>query len=356
MSEKLRFAMVGAGWWAHSAHLPALVEDNTIDLVAVCDPNADRAQLAADQYGPAAAFTDIGEMLATANVEAAVVATPHTTHRVIVEQLLRSGVDVLVEKPMTTSAQDAWAIVELARKLGRTLSVGLTYQYGRTAQRVRDIVRQEIGELVAVNAEFSSGTFGLFGGLSADFMNDDDPRAPHGATYADPALSGGGQGHTQLSHLMGSMFYSVGKQALDVFAYMDNRGLNVDIVNALTFRLDGGTLGAATSAGTTPSGSRVRNLIRYHGTLAVVEHDLLKGEAWMYEGAGVIRLLELPDHVPAYDRRAPVHRFAELLRGETANAGPADLAAASVSLVEAAYISAAEYRPVDVQRGTLDED
>ena len=355
MSEPLRFAMIGAGWWAYTAHLPALAEDASIDLVAVCDADLRRAEFAALRFGASDAFNDLTAMLDAMAIDCAVVATPHTTHRAVVEQLLRSGVDVLVEKPMTTTAEDAWALVELARDSGRTLSIGLTYQYAATARAVRDVVRDEIGELVAVNAEFSSGTYGLFGGDVAAFADEEDPSAPHGATYADPSLSGGGQGQTQLTHVLGSLLYSTGMQGTEVFAYMERRGLAVDVVNALTFRLDGGALCVATSTGTTPAGGAVRHRIRYHGTRAMVEHDLLKADAWVFEAGGTIRHIENPDHLPTYDRGGPVRRFAKLVRHEEENAAPADLAAASVSLIEAAYVSAAEHRPVEVRRGSLTE-
>lgn len=353
MSARLRFAMVGAGWWAHAAHLPALAKDDSIDLVAVCDPSADRAESAAITFGSASWFEDVTNMLECSVLDCAVVATPHTTHRAVVEQLLRSRVHVLVEKPMATSADDAWALVELARASDRALSVGLTYQYAGSAPTVRDVIQNDIGELIAINAEFSSGTFGLFGGDPDAFADGTDPRVPHQATYADPALSGGGQGQTQLTHLLGNLLYNTGREATEVFAYMDHRGLDVDIVDALSFRLDGGALGVASSTGTTPPGTAVRHRIRYHGTRGMVEHDLLKAEAWVFEAGGTIRHIENADHLPAYDRGAPVRHFARLVRGEGENHAPADVAAASVALIEAAYLSAAEHRPIAVRRGPL---
>jgi predicted dehydrogenase len=353
VSDRLRFAMVGTGWWANVAHLPAMVADPTIELVAVVDTDRHRARLVADRYGVPNAYGDLDELLAGAAIDCAVVATPHTTHRPVVERLLLAGVDVLVEKPLTTTAEDAWALVDLARRLGRTLSVGLTYQYAATASEVRSIVSNDIGELVCVNAEFSSGTEGLFATTELDPETAGDPAAPHGTSYSDPALSGGGQGQTQLTHLLGNLLWNTGAQAREVFAFMDNRGAPVDIVDALTFRLDGGALGTASSTGTTPPGSEVRHRIRYHGTEAMVEHDLLKAEAWVFERGGGIRHVQNPDDEPTYRRSKPASTLAAVVRGEASNPAPADVAAASVSLIEAAYVSAAEHRPVEVRRGEI---
>ena len=288
--------MVGAGWWANVAHLPTMVADPAIELVSVVDADRARARAVAERFGVTHTYGDVDELLADIAVDCAVVATPHTTHRPIVERLLLAGVDVLVEKPLATTAEDAWALVELARRLGRTLSVGLTYQYAATASEVRRVVSSGIGELVCVNAEFSSGTEGLFSVTELDATAAGDPAVPHGTSYSDPLLSGGGQGQTQLTHLLGNLLWNTGAQADEVFAFMANRGLPVDLVDALTFRLDGGALGTATSTGTTPPGAEVRHRIRYHGSEAMVEHDLLKAEAWVFKRGGGIRHLQNPDH------------------------------------------------------------
>ena len=302
MTDRLRFAMVGTGWWANVAHLPGMIADPTIELVAVVDADLARARTVAERFGVRHSFADVDALLAELEIDCAVVATPHTTHRPIVERLLTAGVDVLVEKPLTTTAADAWALVDLARRLGRTLSVGLTYQYADTASEVRDLVSHGIGELVCVNAEFSSGTEGLFSTTELDAAAADEPSLPHGTSYSDPRLSGGGQGQTQLTHLLGNLLWNTRTQADEVFAYMANRGAPVDLVDALTFRLDGGALGTASSTGTTPAGAEVRHRIRYHGTEAMVEHDLLKAEAWVFERGATIRHLQNADHLPAYRR------------------------------------------------------
>ena len=131
MTTQLRFAMVGAGWWAHEAHLPALAAEASIELVAVCDPDASRANAAARGLGAAGAFTDVAAMVDAIEIDCAVVATPHTTHQPIVELLLRAGVDVLVEKPLTTTAEDAWALVFfLVRKTAAPRRSELTARTG----------------------------------------------------------------------------------------------------------------------------------------------------------------------------------------------------------------------------------
>ena len=349
----LQLAMVGGGWWATHAHLPALRAHDDVELVAIVDPDPERARVAADTFGAPETYATIEELLAARHVDGVVVATPHTTHFPIVSAALEAGVGVLVEKPMTTTADDAWRLVGLHRKTGAPLALGATYQHSSTADRVRRAVQNEIGDLVAVNGEFSSSTVWIFSETDPE-ANRHDPGVPHGATYSDPSLSGGGQGQTQLSHVLGSILYSTGRQAVDVFAMMSTRGLTVDIVDALTFRLDGGVLGVTSSAGTAQHISGVRHRIRYHGTLGMVEHDMVLSDAWLYRADGTATHFGNPDHLPTYNRHQPVSGFVDLLRGAAPNRGPADVAAASVSLIDAAYESARTGRVVTVRRGTLD--
>jgi predicted dehydrogenase len=250
------------------------------------------------------------------------------------------GVHALVEKPLTTTAADAWDLVRLASERGLVLSVGATYQYADTALRVRAAVRDQIGEIVSVNAEFSSTTLSLFQTTELSEEVQADPSVPHGTTYSDPSLSGGGQGQTQLTHVLGSVIAMTGQQATEVFAMMDDRGLAVDVVDGLVFRLEGGALCTASSTGTTPEGVPVRHRVRYHGTLGMVEHDLLLAEAWVFRSGGLVEHIAHAPHEPSYAVRAPVARFAEQILDGGPDHAPAHLAAAAVALIDAAYRSA----------------
>lgn len=350
----IRLAMVGAGWWATTTHLPAMARNPEVDLVAVCDPSADRARTAAARFDVARSYDDLDELLrqeSERGLDGVVVATPHDTHHRIVAAALRAGTHVLVEKPMTTTSADAWDLVDLAESCRRHLVVGLTYQFAPVAARLRDAVAGQIGRLTCVNAEFSSGTYGLFATSEAS-GGPDDPGVPHGITYSDPR-TGGGQGHTQLTHLLGGLLWAVQDQAVEVTGYMSTLGLAVDVVDALAFRLAGGALGTASSTGTTPAKAPVRHQIRFHGTAGVVEWDLLRAEAWIHGERGTSEYVQNPVDQPSYHREQVSADFARLIRDGGVNPAPADSAAASVSLIEAAYSAARTGRSTPVVQGRL---
>lgn len=337
-----RIGVAGTGWWASTAHLPSLATYGSAELVAVCDPVGERARAAAGKFGAPHVFTDVADLLAAGVVDGLVVATPHTTHHAVVRSALDAGVHVLVEKPLATTAADAWDLVGAAERAGRHLVAGYTYQHTSTASFVRRAVQGAIGDLVCVAAEFASGTQGFFAGG----VDPADGSQPHPMTYADPRQSGGGQGHTQVTHLMGMVVWATGRSVEEVFCYLDRRGLAVDLVDAMAFRFAGGGSGTVTSTGTAVGGQPRHQRIRYYGTAGCVEQDLVTAEAVLHRNDGSRTSCQLDNDALAYPVQAPARRFADLIAGDRdADRAPGVAAAATAAFLDAAYRSAASHRP-----------
>jgi predicted dehydrogenase len=347
LTGRPRIAVIGTGWWATTAHLPALAGYAAADLVAVCDPVPDRVRAVAERFGVPRHFTDVAAMLDANLVDGVVVATPHTSHHSVARAVLDAGVSVLVEKPLTTTAADAWDLVERAESSGIHLVAGYTYQHTTTAAFVRTAVREQIGDLVCVSAEFTSATQRLFAG------GDDpsSPDVPHPSTYADPRQSGGGQGHTQVTHLMGMVLWVTGREVAEVFCYADQRGLAVDVVDAMALRFDTGAPGTVTSTGTAVDGQPPYQRIRYYGTAGYVEQDLVSAEATVYQNDGTRTRARQADGAAAYPLSAPARSFVDLVAGRGPNRAPGRSAAATVACLDAAYRSAASGRAERVMSG-----
>ncbi|HUS05304.1 MAG TPA: Gfo/Idh/MocA family oxidoreductase, partial [Bryobacteraceae bacterium] len=118
--NRLRLAVVGAGGFGKN-HLRVIHESEETELVAVIDTDAARARAAAEQYGCAAA--EHPEQL-QGRVDAAIIASPTTTHAGIGCLLLESGIDVLVEKPIAQNLTSAQALLDAAATHNRILQVG----------------------------------------------------------------------------------------------------------------------------------------------------------------------------------------------------------------------------------------
>ena len=117
---KLRVAVAGAGVFGRH-HMRVLHALENAELTGVYDLDANRAALAASEHG-VPAFESL-EALA-ANADAAIVAVPTTAHAAVGCQLLRAGLDVLIEKPITPTLEEADQLLAAAAENGRIIQVG----------------------------------------------------------------------------------------------------------------------------------------------------------------------------------------------------------------------------------------
>jgi predicted dehydrogenase len=118
--QQVRTAVIGVGYLGrfHAQKYAALPE---AELVAVVDANQQNREQVAAETGcrPVADYRDIlGE------VDAVSIATPTPLHYPIARECLERGLHVLVEKPITTTIEEARSLVETAARAGRILQVG----------------------------------------------------------------------------------------------------------------------------------------------------------------------------------------------------------------------------------------
>jgi len=95
-----------------------------VRLVGVVDPNLDRADAVAREFG-CRAFGSVEQMLTThSEVRAASVAAPTVHHLAVARPLMEAGIDVLIEKPLAAALADADELVQLAATHKRVAQAG----------------------------------------------------------------------------------------------------------------------------------------------------------------------------------------------------------------------------------------
>jgi predicted dehydrogenase len=119
-SEKLRIAVVGAGRMGQY-HAQRLAKHPRASLVAIVDPLAAKAQALARKCRT---FHLVSAADLEGRVDAAVIATPTTTHFAIGQQLLSAGIACLIEKPLASTPEEAEDLIALAAEKHRVLQVG----------------------------------------------------------------------------------------------------------------------------------------------------------------------------------------------------------------------------------------
>jgi len=152
-----RVAVVGYGYWG-SKHVRVLSSIPGV-AVSIVDAHTDRLAEAAAHYPAALLATDLEDVLD--RVDAVVVATPPGSHFAVAQQAINAGTHVLVEKPLTTSVQDAEVLVATAANQGVQLMVGHTFEYNPAVWKLRELVRSgTLGRVLYVNtARLSLGRY-----------------------------------------------------------------------------------------------------------------------------------------------------------------------------------------------------
>lgn len=137
-----------SGWGIHANALADLAEQFAI--VAVCDPNPARREEAQERFG-CRACAGYADLVADAEIELMIVATPSQLHVGDTVAALRAGKHVLVEKPMGKSLAEVDEMIAVARETGRILTVHQNYRYAADFQKVKEIIESGVlGRIIQI--------------------------------------------------------------------------------------------------------------------------------------------------------------------------------------------------------------
>jgi len=152
----IRFGVIGTGIMGEK-HAHAYFQSEKATLVATCDLNLERAREVGKRYGAEAFYTDYREMLARSDLDAVAVATPDFAHREPVVAALEAGKDVIAEKPLATTLEDADKMVEAVRRSGRKLMVNFGNRMRPQHRMTKAMIQKgDLGELRYAYAKLSN--------------------------------------------------------------------------------------------------------------------------------------------------------------------------------------------------------
>jgi predicted dehydrogenase len=214
------------------------------------------------------------------------------------------------------------------------------------------IAAGSIGEVEVVACLYAAVAREIFRASRIATGPDEEPPliSPQRGTYADPKISGGGQGQTLTTHTAALLIWLLGRRAVEVHAVVDRHELDVDLVNAIIVRFEGGALATILSTGSLPEGEPESLEVRLFGSAGDIHLDVSGGRASIHARGTVA--VDLPD-VPEAARLpewAPASNLVDIVLGRGPNGSPAWLGVAAVELVDAMYRSAAEGRPVRIDQ------
>lgn len=324
----VRVGIVGCGRAAriHAKRIAALPG---VAVVGCADLRPESARSLAEQVASStgvesvASFSDHRSLLEATHPDAVAIFTPHPAHYRPAMDALQENCHLFVERPLSTSPQEALDLVKLARARGRIVGVG--HQY-----RLRP-------SIIEAKRRISSGSIGTLRLVSASLVA---PWLAIHSTEADawrnqPKLGGGILADLG-DHLLDAMLWTAGQPASEVAAFQHLRPSGLDLVTAATIRLADGT---PAILGLSALGADHLFELDFHGelaTLRVTEHGLTE----LGPGARA-EVVELASDMETIDGN-----FFAALAGERPLCCPAEQALDTVRLIDAITRSATENQVV----------
>ncbi len=226
--------MIGTGDMARGHIRRILTHFPNTSIPVICDPSEKMAQIAADlcvELGHPAPKNepDLGKLLATYGdeLDVAFINSPHKFHHEQAVACLEAGLDVLLEKPMVMTAEEAIDLISVRDKTGRTLVVAFQGSLSPEVRMADKLLR--------------GGTLGTVRNIDAQVWQDWNQNQTD--TWRQvPEISGGGFMFDTGAHMLNTVSDLAGEPFVEVAAFLDNLGKPVDILGVVIGRLQSGTL------------------------------------------------------------------------------------------------------------------
>ena len=147
--RRLKVGIIGTGWIAE-AHIESYLRMPDVDIVAGADLIPGKAEAFFKRYGVEGVhlYPSHKEMLENEELDAVSVCTYNRTHAECTIDALNKGVNVLLEKPMCVTTEEAVDICRAEKKSGKVLSIGFQPRFDANMQMIKKIVQSgALGEV-----------------------------------------------------------------------------------------------------------------------------------------------------------------------------------------------------------------
>jgi len=138
MNKKLRVGVIGAGYLG-KFHAEKYARMNEVDLAGIVDTNISVAGAVAERFHTKA-YKSHNELLGKVDAVSIVVPTP--SHFAISKDFLENDVDVLIEKPMTTTLKEADELIRIAESRGLIIQVGHLERFNPAVIALQNIIKK----------------------------------------------------------------------------------------------------------------------------------------------------------------------------------------------------------------------
>ena len=328
MSEPLRVASVGMGWWS-DVLADAMVRSGKLKIAACYSRSADKRAKFAAKYGCRAAPA-YEEILDDPTIEAIVNTTPNAVHLETTREAAGAGKHVFLDKPIANTVADARALTKACREAGVVLALGYQRRRESHFRWVRErIDAGEFGRLVNAESNISRDRLGKIDLSSWRYTAEGMPGGvllQIGIHYTDV-----------LEYLMGPI-----RAVSAASARLVLPGDNPDVASVV-LEHDNGALSTLNASYASAGEHYVMNV---YGKEATAYYDLQHGLSILRRGETRAKPVDCAKNDPIVEE---LEEFAAAARGECEPEMDGERSTASLAVILAAIRSAREGRRVEVK-------
>ena len=225
---KIRWCVIGAGGIADRRTIPAILQDENNELVALMDKVGSVAQKLGEKYN-VPYYTDEESMLKNHKCDAVYIGTPVMCHYEQAMTALKYGANVFIEKPICLNAEDGKKLVDEFKKANKLIFVGYMMKYHNLHEKAKRIIKKGgIGQVTNVRLQFSCWYPDI-----------------EGAWRQKKALGGGGSIMDLGVHCIELAEFVLNEEIESVKAFFNTQTFSYEVEDSgvVIFRTKSGTLG-----------------------------------------------------------------------------------------------------------------
>lgn len=238
MTDKVRFAHIGASYPHARGYLESLLLMPEVEIVGLHDPDPQAARaLVPPALRDRPWYDDVGELLARERPEAVTITLPNDVTPDAIIQAAEAGVHVHAEKPCARTAAEFRPAADAIRKAGVQFALGYSRRFLPIGMAIKDMAdRGILGRLVSIEARWITTSVRV--------------RDPKHFVFSKER-SGGGILHWLGCHWLDLMRWTTSSEVTEVAAILDTLSgepISVEDTAALSLRFSNGMIGSLHSA------------------------------------------------------------------------------------------------------------
>ena len=141
--KKLRFAVIGTGFWANY-QIPAWMELDGVELVALYNRTKSKAAALAQKYNVPNVYNDVEELLAQDDLDFVDIITDVDTHFSFTEMAAKKGLAVICQKPMASGLKTAQQMVETCSRYSVPFFIHENWRWQAPMRKLKELLDENI--------------------------------------------------------------------------------------------------------------------------------------------------------------------------------------------------------------------